>query len=100
MIRHPNRVLRAEPGDGSHIATVDCSIRHADNDLVDSLGLAGVTGNNYSLVEMKSGAIANNLALNEYDVALVNADHGPQLVVEELVPAVFGVFRESDPVAD
>jgi hypothetical protein len=38
--------------------------RHADNDLVHTLGLAGVTGDRYSLVEMKSGAIANDLALS------------------------------------
>ena len=74
--------------------------RHADNDLVDSLGLAGVTGDSYSLIEMKTGAVANNLALVEYNFALINADHGPQLIVEELVPAVFDIFRESDPVAD
>ena len=74
--------------------------RHADNDLVDSLRLAGVTGDSYSLVEMQSGPIANNLAFIEYDLAIINADHGPELVIEELLPAVFDVFRESDPVAD
>jgi hypothetical protein len=37
--------------------------RHAGNDLVDSLRLAGVTGDSYSLVEMQSGPIADNLAL-------------------------------------
>jgi hypothetical protein len=37
--------------------------RHADDDLVHTLALAGVTGDRYSLVEMKSGAIANDLAL-------------------------------------
>ena len=46
------------------------------------------------------GAIANNLAFIEYDLALINADHGPELVIEELLTAVFDVFRESDPVAD
>jgi hypothetical protein len=68
--------------------------------LVDSLRLAGVTGDSYSLVEMQSGAIANDLAIIEYDLAIINADHGPELVVEELLPAVFDGFRESDPVAD
>ena len=29
--------------------------RHADNDLVDGLGLAGVAGDSYSLIEMQSG---------------------------------------------
>ena len=74
--------------------------RHADNDLVDSLGLAGVTGDSYSLVEMQSGPIANNLAFIEYDLAIINADHGPELVIEELLSVTFDVFRESDPVAD
>ena len=37
--------------------------RHADDNLIDSLGLACVTGNSYSLVDMQSDAIANNLAL-------------------------------------
>src|SRR3984893_11221463 len=74
--------------------------RHAGNDLVDSLRLAGVTGDSYSLVKMQSGPIANNLAFIEYDLAMINADHRPELVIEELLPAVFDVFRESDPVAD
>jgi hypothetical protein len=72
--------------------------RHAGNDLVDSLRLAGVTADSYSLVDVQRGPIANNLAFIEYDLALINADHGPQLVVEELVPAGFDVFREPDPV--
>jgi hypothetical protein len=29
-----------------------------------------------------------------------NAGYDPELVIEELLPAVFDVFRESDPVAD
>jgi len=74
--------------------------RHAGNDLVDSLRLAGVTGDGYSLVDMQSGAVANDLAFVQYDLALINADYGPQLVVEELLPSVFDVFREPDPVAD
>src|SRR5260370_23016100 len=74
--------------------------RHADNDLVDSLGLAGVTGYSNSLIEMKTGVVANNLAFIEYDLAIINADHGPELVIEELLPAVFDVFRKSDLVAD
>jgi hypothetical protein len=48
--------------------------RHAYNDLVDSLGLAGVTGDSYSLVDMQSGGITNDLSFVEYDLALVNAD--------------------------
>jgi hypothetical protein len=36
----------------------------------------------------------------ENDLAIITADHGPQLVIEELLPAVFDIFRESDPVAD
>jgi hypothetical protein len=68
--------------------------------LVDSLGLAGVTGDSYSLVEMQSGPSANNFAFIEYDLAVINSDHGPELVIGELLPAVFHVFRESDPVAD
>ena len=70
---------------------------YADNDLVDSLGLAG---DSYCQIEMEGGAVSNNLALVEYDLAIINGDHGPELVIEELVPAVFDVFRESDPVAD
>src|ERR1700746_1649052 len=62
--------------------------------------LAGVTGDSYSLVEMQSGAIANNLAFIEYDLAIINADHGPELVIKKLLPAVFDVFRDPDPVAD
>jgi hypothetical protein len=49
---------------------------------------------------MQRGPIANNLAFIEYDLAIINADHGPELIIEELLPAVFDVFRESDPVAD
>jgi hypothetical protein len=56
-----------------------------------------VTGDGYSLVEMKSDPIANNFAFIEHDLAIINADHGPELVIEELVPAVFDIFRESDP---
>ena len=74
--------------------------RHVDDDLVDGLGLTRVTGHSYSLVEMQSGPIANNLSFIEYDLPIINADHGPELVIEELLPAVFEVFRESDPVAD
>jgi hypothetical protein len=74
--------------------------RYADNDLVESLGLAGVTGHGYSLIEVKTGAVANNLAIVEYDLVLINANDGSQLVVEEFVAAVFDVFRETDPVAD
>jgi hypothetical protein len=73
---------------------------NAGNDLVDGFGLAGVAGDSYSLVEMQSGPSANNLAFIEYDLALINSDHGPEFVIEELLPAVFDVFRESDPVAD
>jgi hypothetical protein len=68
--------------------------RHAGNDLADCLRLAGVTGDSYSLVEMQSGSSANNLASIEYDLAQINADHGPELVIEKLLPAVFDVFRE------
>src|SRR5262249_30909025 len=64
------------------------------------LRLAGVAGNSYSLVEMQSRAFANDLAFIEYDLALIDIDHGPQLVVEELPPPMFDVFRKPDPVAD
>jgi hypothetical protein len=47
---------------------------------------------------MQSGPIANSLAFIEYDLAIINTDYGPELVVNELLPAVFDVFRESDPV--
>jgi hypothetical protein len=58
------------------------------------LRLAGVTGDSYSLVEMQGGPSANNLAFIEYDLVSINADHGPDLVIEELLPAVFDVFRD------
>jgi hypothetical protein len=48
--------------------------RHADNDLVDSLGLTRVTGDSYSLIEMQRGSVAKNLAFIEYDLAIINAD--------------------------
>jgi hypothetical protein len=44
--------------------------------------------------------LRNNLALVEYDLAFINADHGPEFVIEELLPAVFHIFREPDPAAD
>jgi hypothetical protein len=40
-----------------------------------------MTGDSYSLVDMQSDAISNNLAFVEYDLAIVNPDDGPQLVV-------------------
>jgi hypothetical protein len=43
-----------------------------------------VTGDIYSLVEMKIGAGANNLTLVEYDLGLINADHVPELVIKEI----------------
>jgi hypothetical protein len=67
--------------------------RHADYDLVDSLGLAGVTGDSYSLIDMQGGAIANNLARVEYDLALINADYSPQFVVEELKESKIALWR-------
>jgi hypothetical protein len=57
------------------------------------------SGSGDSLIDMQSGAVANNLAFIEYDFDFVDADHGPELVIEELLPAVFNFFRESDPVA-
>jgi hypothetical protein len=48
---------------------------------------------------MQKGAIANNLAFVEHDLALINAHYSPQLVIEELLSAVFDVFREPDPIA-
>jgi hypothetical protein len=81
-----------------HLA--ECPNWHADNDLVDCLCLARVTGHSYSLVDMQSGAVANDFAFVEYDFGLINAHHGPQLVVRESLPAVFDVFREADLVAD
>src|ERR1700737_16106 len=59
--------------------------RHAGNDLVDSLRLAGVTGDSYSLVEMQSGPIANNLAFIECDLVLVDTAHGSNLVIQEFL---------------
>ena len=67
--------------------------RHAYNDLDDSLGLARVTSDSYSLADMQSGAGANNLAFVEYDLALINADHGSQLIVEKLLAVAFDVYN-------
>jgi hypothetical protein len=53
-----------------------------------------VTGDSYSLVERQNHPIANNLAFIEYDLTIINADHGPELVIDELLPAVFDDFRE------
>jgi hypothetical protein len=50
--------------------------RHAGNDLVDSLRLAGVTGDSYSLVDMQRDPVANNPAFIEYDPAVLDVDHG------------------------
>ena len=69
--------------------------RHAGNDLVDSLGLAGVTGDSYSLIEMQSGTSANNLTFIEYDLAIINADHGPELAIEKLCPRPLTFFVRS-----
>jgi hypothetical protein len=41
--------------------------RHANNDPVDSLSLAGVTGDSHSLIAMKSGGVANYLTFVGYD---------------------------------
>jgi hypothetical protein len=57
--------------------------------LVDGLRLAGVTGDSYSLVDMQRDPVANNLAFIEYDLAVLDVDHGSELVVEELVSATF-----------
>jgi hypothetical protein len=51
--------------------------RDADNDLVDGLGLTGVTGDSYSLVDMQSCAVPNNLAFVEYDLALITIPNVP-----------------------
>jgi hypothetical protein len=53
---------------------------HAGNDLVDSLRLAGVTGDSDSLVEMQSGPIANNLAFIEYDLAVTEVAAKKEIV--------------------
>jgi hypothetical protein len=57
--------------------------------LVDSLRLAGVTGNSYSLIEMKSRAVAKNLALVEYNLVLENSAKGK---IPYSTPALWTVF--------
>jgi hypothetical protein len=49
---------------------------------------------------MQSGAVTNNVAFVEYDLALVNSGHGPHLVVEELCPRclTFLVNRTRSPI--
>jgi hypothetical protein len=54
--------------------------------------LACLTGYSYPLIKMEAGAVANNLAFVEYDLALINADHSSQLVVEKLMPMVLDVL--------
>src|ERR1700674_4176332 len=49
---------------------------------------------------MQSDAVANKLAFVENDFAVINADHGPQFVVQELLPAAFDILGEPNPVAD
>src|SRR5260370_27513240 len=48
----------------------------------------------------KRGGVGNNLGFVEYNFFIINTDHWPQLVVEELLGAMFDVFREADPFAD
>jgi len=48
---------------------------------------------------MQSRAVAKDLAFVEHDLSVINADYSPQLVVEELLPTVFEIFREPDPIA-
>jgi hypothetical protein len=50
---------------------------------------------------MQSGPSANIFAFIEYDLAVIIAEHGPELVIEELLPAVFDVFvnRIRSPIA-
>jgi hypothetical protein len=62
--------------------------RHPDNDLVDSVGLAWLTDDSYSLVDMHIGTVANNLALVEHDLAFIDANYGPGLLVQKRLPAV------------
>jgi hypothetical protein len=57
--------------------------------LVDSLRVAGVTGNSYSLIEMKSRAVAKNLALVEYNLVLENSAKGK---IPYSTPALWTVF--------
>jgi hypothetical protein len=75
--------------------------RHAGNDLVDCLRLAGVTGDSNSLVEMQTDPIVNKLAFIEDDLAIIKADNDPEFVVQELLPAVltFFVSRTRLPIA-
>jgi hypothetical protein len=49
---------------------------------------------------MQGGAVANDLAFVEYDLAVIDIDHGTQLVVKKLAPVMFDVFREPDAVPD
>jgi hypothetical protein len=73
---------------------------HACNDLIDSLRLAGGTGDSNSLVEVQSGPSANNFALSNMILLSSMLTTVPELVIEELLPPVLDVSPESDPVAD
>ena len=66
--------------------------RRAGNDLVDSLRLAGMTGDSHCLVEMQSGPISNNLAFIENDLAPSHADCGPELVIRNFCPRCLTFF--------
>ena len=73
--------------------------RNAGNHLVDSLRLAGMTGDSYSLVEMQ-GPSANNLAVFELILPSSMLTTVRSSLLRNFSPAVLDVFRESDPIAD
>ncbi len=82
-----DRAIKAKSSRG--LDSIRGQNRHAGNDLVDSLRLAGLPGDSHSLVDMQRDPVANNLAFIEYDLAVLDVDHGSELVVEELVSATF-----------
>src|ERR1700693_2876754 len=97
-----DRLRQADPSRPRHREVKLCFVRlakrpnrNADDDLVDCLRLAGVTGDSYSLVEMQSGLIANNLAFIEYDLAIrwPDQERSPRVFRSSLICSQSGGYK-------
>ena len=76
-MRIPHLPCDMETSELRFVSLTERANRHADNHLVYRFGLACVTGDCDSLIDMQGAAVAKHLAFIEYDPALINADHGP-----------------------